>query len=172
MSDKLTIKQDNYCQYYVSFGDKTKAYKKAYNCIRMKPQTITRNANALIKIDKIATRIQQLQKEMFERNKATIDEVISIMSDNLRFDPVEMINDDGSIKKIKDMPKNIRMVLAGIDVDEIIVKGKVIGETKKIRFNSRTQIIDMFMKHLGGYEKDNKQQQDNITIFKIPDNGR
>ena len=167
-----TLKQEKSIQHYLINGDKTAAYKHAYSTSRMKPATINRTAKRLFDLPKICTRIAQEQKATFDRNKATIDEVLSIMADNLRIDPAPLFNDDGSMKNIKDIPKKARMALADIETNELRFGKEVVGEIKKVKFNSRTQIMDMFMKHLGGYEKDNKQQQDNITIFKIPDNGR
>jgi len=167
-----TPRQEKAIQHYLINGDKTAAYRHAYSTTRMKPATINRIAKRLFDLPKICTRIEQEQKATFDRNKATIDEVLSIMADSLRVDPAEMINEDGSLKKISQMPKSARMAIAAIEVNELRIGGESVGEIKKVKLNSRTQVMDMFMKHLGGYEKDNKQQQSNITIFKIPDNGR
>ncbi len=159
-----TLKQEKAIQHYLINGDKTAAYRDAYSTSRMKPATINRIAKRLFDLPKICTRIEQEHKDTYKRNHATIDEALSILADNLRTDPSLIFNADGTIKKMADIPKEIRLAISGFRLKD----GKII----EIKFNSKSSFMDMTLKHLGGYEKDNKQQQDNITIFEIPDNGR
>jgi len=44
---KLTPKQEKACQKYIELGDKSAAYRSAYNCSRMKPESINRKAYEL-----------------------------------------------------------------------------------------------------------------------------
>ncbi|WP_166461188.1 terminase small subunit [Flavicella sediminum] len=117
--------------------------------------------------------ISDLQKEIQERNKITIDECVSLLAKMARFDIADLYNDDGSLKPIKEIPKDVRLVIEGIDSDEIRHNDVVIGNTKKVKLSSRRANLIELMKHLGGYEKDNKQKSTSaVTIFEIPDNGR
>ena len=172
MSDSLTIKQENFCQAYVLTGVASDAYKEAYDAEDMKPETIYSKASLLLKKGKIRARIEEIKKEAYERNKTTFDEVLSIASDILKADIAEAYDENGNIKKIGDIPRHLRMAIAGLESSEIIVDKKKVGEAKKLRLTDRTKVIDMFMKHFGGYDKHNEQKQSNITIFKLPDNGR
>ncbi len=170
---ELTIKQEVFVQHYFLTGNASEAYRKAYNCSRMKPETINRNAKAMLDNNKIATRIAEVKRETYERNKVTIDEVLSIASDMVRADLVEAYDEHGAIKKLQDMPKSLRMALSGIDSTEITSEGQVIGDLKKIKLTNKTPIIDMFIKMSGQYSEHNKQKTTtNVTMFKLPDNGR
>lgn len=64
--NKLTVKQENFCQAYIRLGDKSAAYREAYNCENMKAETVNRNAFELFDNNKITTRILELQKQVAE----------------------------------------------------------------------------------------------------------
>jgi len=70
---KLTPKQEKFCQVRVETGNATEAYRQAYDCRRMKPETINRKAKFLMDMDKIGARIAQLQAEHRKRHDITID---------------------------------------------------------------------------------------------------
>jgi hypothetical protein len=60
----LTIKQEAFCQAFVRLGDKSAAYREAYNTSRMKPETVNERASVLSKDNKVATRINELQAKV------------------------------------------------------------------------------------------------------------
>ncbi len=122
---KLTPKQEKYCQEYIKTGSKSEAYRLAYNAENMKPESINVKAVQTYNQDKIRLRIEQLQEATEKRNDITIDWVI------------------GKLKKVAE-------------------------ENDK----DRVPALDKLMKHLGGYERDNTQQSNNIILVKLPDNGR
>ena len=75
----------------------------------------------------------------------------------LTFDPAELYNDDGSLKSVKDLDKDIRMALTSVEFEEIGGKGSPIT-VRKVKWASRNQAREQLMKHLGMFEKDNKQK--------------
>ena len=40
----LTIKQENFCNYYIESGNASDAYRRAYSCEKMKDETVNRKA--------------------------------------------------------------------------------------------------------------------------------
>ena len=72
----LTIKQEKFCQAYLETGNASEAYRKAYNALKMKPETINRNAKALLDNSKIATRVKELKGIIADRHKITVDDLI------------------------------------------------------------------------------------------------
>jgi len=54
---KLTPKQEKACQKYIEFGDKSPAYRLAYDCTRMKPESINRKAHELFEKVNIRSRV-------------------------------------------------------------------------------------------------------------------
>lgn len=163
MSDTLTAKQEKFCQEFIKTCNQSEAYRNAYDAENMKYGTINNKACELMARGDIRGRVEQLQKEVAERNKITVDECVSLLTKMARFDIVDLYDDDGTLKDLKDMPKDARLVIEGLDSDELKVDNLVIGHTKKVRISNRRANIIELMKHLGGYEKDNAQGKPDIT---------
>jgi len=69
----LTVKQEKACQAYVECGDKSKAYRTAYNTTNMKPATVNRAAKELFDNPKMTAREQELRAEHRKRHDVTVD---------------------------------------------------------------------------------------------------
>ena len=169
MSKPLTIKQEAFCQAYLRLGDKSAAYREVYSCSNMKAETIHSKASLLSSEDKVRARIEQLQKEAIERNKATLDEVLIVLADIIRFDPAAMYDENGTLLPIHNMPKKVRMCIQSFEVQEIPSFNDEQPETltKKVKHYDKLAGVEKLMKHLGGYELDNKQKV--INIFQPDD---
>ena len=73
MIRKLTPKQSRFARLYVQLGNASEAYRRSYDCARMKPTTVNRNAKAMLDNSKIAARIDALQLLAQERHNVTVD---------------------------------------------------------------------------------------------------
>ena len=158
-TNNLTKKQEDFCQAYMKYGDMSAAYREAYKCVNMKPESINIQGFKSFNNPKIALRIRELQKEASERNRITVDELIQNLAGMVRFDPAEIYDKNGALKGIHDIPKVARQMIAELNVDEINYNGTVIGHTKKLKLFDKLGAIEKLMKHLGGYEKHNEQKQ-------------
>lgn len=78
MKGKLTIKQENFCNYYVETGNASEAYRRAYSCAKMKDETVNRNAIQLLNYNKITTRVSELQAEQKAKSDITKEEIIGL----------------------------------------------------------------------------------------------
>lgn len=71
----LTLKQETFCKEYISNGgNATQAYKKAYDCSKMKETTINNNAYKLLQNNEIATRLKDLQEPFQKRFEYTMEQ--------------------------------------------------------------------------------------------------
>lgn len=86
MKGKLTIKQENFCNYYVERGNASEAYRRAYSCANMKDETVNRNAVQLLNRNKIATRVAELQDEQKAKSDITKEEIIGLCVKVIRGD--------------------------------------------------------------------------------------
>lgn len=170
---ELTDKQEAYCQNYIICANQSTAYRLAYDADAMNSNSVAREACLLHANPNITQRIKELQKEHYERNKATIDELVNVLSGMVRFDIADLYDDNGNLLNIKDMPLIARQMISELTSDEIKIGGESIGNVKKVKTITKLDAVEKLMKHLGGYEKDNGQKnQSQVTIFQLPDNGR
>ena len=61
---------------YVETGNASEAYRRSYNEEKMKPETVNRNAKALMDNNKVATGVQELRAAHVERHEITVDDLI------------------------------------------------------------------------------------------------
>ena len=72
----LTIKQEKFAQLVVELGDKSKAYRGAYDAERMKPETVHKRSGELIANGAVAGRIDELRAELAQRGRCTLDSLL------------------------------------------------------------------------------------------------
>jgi phage terminase small subunit len=169
----LTDKQELFCLAYVELGDKNKAYRQAYDADAMNSNSVNVAAQEVFKNPTVTLRIEELQSEIRERNKIKIDDVLSVLSDMIKFDISELYDENDNLKSIHDIPKAHRQMISSVKSDHLYGGKEIIGETKEIKTLNKLDVIEKFMKHLGGYEKDNSQKSSaGVTIFQLPDNDR
>lgn len=73
----LTPKQEGFCQAYIETGNASEAYRRHYDCEKMKDATVNRAAKQLLDNYKIATRIKELKALNLARHKVTVDYVVA-----------------------------------------------------------------------------------------------
>lgn len=73
---KLTVKQEAFAQAYIeNGGNKSEAYRTAYNAKNMGDATIWKEACVLFKNPSVAVRVLELQEEHRERHNVTVDSI-------------------------------------------------------------------------------------------------
>lgn len=163
---QLTDKQLFFCQEYVKDFNATQAAIRA----GYSEKTAYSIGGENLRKPEIQEYISQLQKEIQERNKITIDECVSIFANIARFDIADLYNEDGGLKSIHEIPPKARTAIMGIESEQLFeyVEGEKLpaGVLKKIRTISKEGVIDKLLKHLGGYEKDT-QKQPKIDLSKL-----
>lgn len=173
---KYTQKEEDFCRAYIETGVQIEAYSAAYKTDNYKPITIATNASKLFKKPKIQARIKELQDEVAERSVITIAELVEDLANMVRFDPADMYDELGDLKSIHEMPKPVRQMMASLDIQSMFQgKGdnvKHVGYIKKVKLIDKLGAIEKLMKHLGAYEKHNKQKPGSVVVFEIPNNGR
>lgn len=110
---QLTAKQENFCQYYLDTGNASVAYRMAYDCTNMKPETIWSTASRLLDNRKVVARLDEIRAE---RAAATADErkaVLDVLMDIVMADPSETTFEDPKTGKPKtkapyQLPKRLR----------------------------------------------------------------
>lgn len=78
----LTAKQEAFCLAYLETRNASEAYRTAYKAKAMKPETVHREAKALIDHPKVATRLAELQAQVLERHALTVDDLVAELDEN------------------------------------------------------------------------------------------
>lgn len=84
---KLTIKQENFCNYFLECGNASEAYRCAYNTDNMKEKTVWEKASELLRNDKVSARVEELRKELSDISKITKERIIRELS-NMAFSSI------------------------------------------------------------------------------------
>ena len=155
---KLTPKQELFCQKVIELSSEAEAYRTAYNTKNMKPETVHSKACILRKDGKIAARISELQEEVKKRNDVTVDRLIQELKLISFFDPIDLYNEKGELKEIKDLPEEVRRAIAEVKVEEFIINKSVTKKKTTYKLYSKLDSIEKCAKHIGFYQKDNEQK--------------
>lgn len=83
----LTPKQEKYAQNLFAGMSQREAYKKAYNCEKMKDKTVDEAAARAYADSKIIARMKELTDELKERNMVTVEKVLNELS-HIAFDDI------------------------------------------------------------------------------------
>lgn len=159
----LTDKQEKYCQSYVVCMNQSTAYRIAYDAEAMNSNSVAVEACRVHADSNISLRIKEIQAEAYERNKATIDELVFTLSGMVRFDIADLYDENGNVLNVKEMPLIARQMISELSSEEIKMAGQSIGSTKRVKTISKLDAVEKLMKHLGGYERDNFQKKSSIS---------
>lgn len=89
---KLSIKQENFCNYYLECGNASEAYRRAYSCVNMKAETINIKAFELLNNGKITVRVKELQEEQKNKSDITKERVLEELA-NIAFSSISDMHD-------------------------------------------------------------------------------
>ena len=73
----LTIKQENFCNYYVECGNASEAYRRAYNAGKMTDKQVWEESSKLLNSPKVTQRVEQLKSELSSRANVTKERIIN-----------------------------------------------------------------------------------------------
>ena len=167
MKRKLTLKQEKFCREYIkNGGNASDAYRAAYNTDRLKTESVNRLAFDLLHNIKIASRIEALRKAAQKRNDISLDRVLKEIAAVAFVDPSDIFQADGTLKPLDDMDEKSRRAIAGIKRKE--VTGDTSEVTIEAKLLDKLSALEKLMKHLGGYERDNKQKADSVIVVGAP----
>ena len=107
MKGKLTIKQENFCNYYVETGNASEAYRRAYSCaVKWKEKSIWEKASSLLANVKVQSRVAELQAEQKAKSDITKEEIIRLCVSVIRGEYVtDGVEDRGGKKSARTISK-------------------------------------------------------------------
>ena len=157
MKNKLNDRQELFCKEYLISLNATDAARKA----GYSEKTANEQAARMLTNTNIQEYLQTLQKARSERLEITADRVMLEVARLAFSDIRKLFNTDGTIKKIHELDDDTAAILSSIET-EYRTEGN--GEaatsiiTKKVKLWDKSKNLEALMKHLGMYEKDNRQK--------------
>ena len=76
----LTIKQENFCNYYVESGNASDAYRRAYSCDKMKDEAVVVEASKLKDSPNVSLRIDELKANLQSKSDITKERILNELS--------------------------------------------------------------------------------------------
>lgn len=140
---KLSVKQENFCNYYIECGNASEAYRRAYSCSNMKDESINVKAVELLNNGKITVRVKELQEELKKKSDITKEEVLNMLKSFMCADIRNFLtikNGNVIFKDSEDWTDEMAMQV------ESVKQGK---EGIEIKLNGRTWTIQRICKMLG-----------------------
>jgi phage terminase small subunit len=146
---QLTPMQEKFCYEYIVDRVRIQAAIRA----GFSKKTAYTSATKLFKNPYVQYKINRLIEEQNAKLEITAANVLGEMKKLAYFDIQDIYNEDGSIKRVQDMPETVRKCIAAVEVEAIFIgKGKLrtqIGTVTKLKFWPKDKMLEM----LGKYTK-------------------
>ncbi|ECC4967853.1 terminase small subunit [Salmonella enterica] len=144
----LTAMQEAYAQEYTKFPEnQTQAAINA----GFSPNTAAVKASVMMRDERIQKRIAELMEERNKRLRVSADYVLLRLVEIDQMDVIDILNDDGTLKPIREWPKIWRTTLSGFDLSSTIMNmDETSIETilKKIKWPDKVKNLELIGKHV------------------------
>ena len=131
----LTIKQNNFCNYYIETGNASEAYRRAYNAENMNDNTIGRKANELLNNGYITANINELKAQLQSKHDYTQDEAVKQLTAIARCNISEFVNWDGETlewKPFEELTKEQTSCIESVKMTKDGLELKIYGKIHTI----------------------------------------
>ncbi|MBT4605421.1 MAG: terminase small subunit [Thiotrichales bacterium] len=94
---------------------------------------------------------EAIGKAKAKRSEETAIDARYVLNRHIEIDQMDVaniMNDDGSLKKLSEWPKVWRTSLTGLEISEIMMGGDPIGTLKKIKWMDKTQNLKSLGQHV------------------------
>ncbi|CZU17408.1 terminase small subunit [Enterobacter hormaechei] len=144
----LTAMQEAYCQSYIKTPENQSqaAIDAGYS-----PNTAAVKASVMMRDERIQKRIAELMEERNKRNRVSADYVLMRLVEIDQMDVLDILNDDGSLKPIREWPKIWRTTLSGFDLSSTIMnmnEDSIETILKKIKWPDKVKNLELIGKHV------------------------
>ncbi|MEP9157380.1 terminase small subunit [Enterobacter hormaechei] len=144
----LTAMQEAYCQSYIKTPENQ---SHAAIDAGFSPNTASVKASVMMRDERIQKRIAELMEERNKRNRVSADYVLMRLVEIDQMDVLDILNDDGSLKPIRDWPKIWRTTLSGFDLSSTIMnmnEDSIETILKKIKWPDKVKNLELIGKHV------------------------
>lgn len=140
----LTPKQQRFVEEYLIDLNATQAYIRAGYTVK-NDETASVMASRLLGNDKVQATIQEALKARQERTQIDSDYVLKRLVEIDQMDVLDIMDDDGNVKPLRDWPKIWRQYISNI---ETISMDDGEGWLKKIKWPDKVKNLELLGKHV------------------------
>ena len=152
--DKLTPKQQRFVdEYLIDLNANQAAIRAGYS-----PKTAVPTASRLLTYVNIAQAIKEASKKQQARTGITADWVLKETHRLASFDPRKLFDENGALRPIHTLDDETAACIGGVEIDRF---GSV-----KVKVWDKNSALEKLYKHLGLFEKDNKQKFSLEDLFR------
>ncbi|WP_417647861.1 terminase small subunit [Enterobacter hormaechei] len=144
----LTAMQEAYCQSYIKTPENQ---SQAAIDAGFSPNTAAVKASNMMRDERIQKRIAELMEERNKRMRVSADYVLMRLVEIDQMDVLDILNDDGSLKPIREWPKIWRTTLSGFDLSSTIMnmnEDSIETILKKIKWPDKVKNLELIGKHV------------------------
>ncbi|MCU2458409.1 terminase small subunit [Enterobacter hormaechei subsp. hoffmannii] len=144
----LTAMQEAYCQSYIKTPENQ---SQAAIDAGFSPNTAAVKASVMMRDERIQKRIAELMEERNKRTRVSADYVLMRLVEIDQMDVLDILNDDGSLKPIREWPKIWRTTLSGFDLSSTIMnmnEDAIETVLKKIKWPDKVKNLELIGKHV------------------------
>lgn len=153
---RLSVKQENFCNYYLECGNASEAFRRAYSCEAMKASTINRRAFDILNNGKIKARIKELQEEQRTRSEITKDRILAELAGiaftsiaDMHNSWIERVDFEKLTPQQKSSIKSISTKVLKKNIGTLDTPEMVDVEYVKIELHDKIKAIERICKMLG-----------------------
>jgi hypothetical protein len=81
-ADKLTVKQERFCEAFIETGNASEAYRRTYSTSNMAEKTVWEKASHMLAKDKVKARVENLKAMHRERHEITVDRLTQMLEED------------------------------------------------------------------------------------------
>jgi phage terminase small subunit len=165
-----TAKQEAFCLAVIdpNVPDATAAYRSAYNCSKMKPATVNREATKLMANPTITTRMEELRAPVIGKLQITLEAVLAEIAKTA-------FSNVGDFLKIGENGK-ATLTLDGITPEQLAAikkvksnevlnsEGELIGYSNEFELADKLKALEMLGRHVGAFPNARDKRDISVTI--------
>jgi phage terminase small subunit len=163
---KLGARQREFCDNLLADLEQnaTRAYLKTYP--NVSESAARTNASRLLAMPKIQEYLEAAKADRVERVQIDADYVLKRLVEIDQMDVLDILDDSGALKPIRDWPRSWRTLISGFDVTEMAG-----GQTdalvllKKIKWPDKVKNLELMGKHVNvrAWEKEAEDNSDDLA---------
>jgi hypothetical protein len=107
----------------------------------------------LLKLPGVREAIEERKAEAIARDGDHLASVVRCLRIRAKADPRMLLDEKGNPRPLQDLPDELALAIAGVEVEEIALEGVVIGRIKKYRLSNANEAAKLWLQFHGALKE-------------------